>query len=301
MNTRDFLPKELTEKPIFTDEVWEECRNSKDFMPILFEWYKYIAGMCNKLADISKDSPAIKEMSTLNYAVLTGLLNRCSRLMTSNLRLSVTHKYGETIALLDRSIHESAVIVQWLCLNDSEDGFKRYLAFGMKNDIILKNHILASISERNGEILVIEKSMLDSIEDFIISTGLTEEQIKETKPLPNLWSMCREIGFSERFYIGIQRMGSHEVHGTWTSLRTHYLMRDNQGEYRLRDLDVPPHENQFMDIPMMILYALVKFIECVVEDDGFREPISSILDDSISEMQKLISEITREDFELAPE
>ena len=301
MNTRDFLPKELTEKPIFTDEVWEECRNSKDFMPILFEWYKYIAGMCNKLAGISKDSPAIKEMSTLNYAVLTGLLNRCSRLMTSNLRLSVTHKYGETIALLDRSIHESAVIVQWLCLNDSQDGFKRYLAYGMKNDIILKNHILASISERNGEILVIEKSMLDSMEDFIISTGLTEEQIKETKPLPDFWSMCRETGFSERFYIGIQRMGSHEVHGTWTSLSTHYLRRDNQGEYRLRDLDVPPHENQFMDIPMMILYALVKFIECVVEDDGFREPISSILDDSISEMRKLISEITREDFELAPE
>ncbi|MFC2032060.1 DUF5677 domain-containing protein [Chloroflexota bacterium] len=301
MNTRDFLPKELTEKPIFTDEVWEECRNSKDFMPILFEWYKYIAGMCSKLAAISKDSPAIRKIPALNYAILTGLLNRCARLMTSNLRLPATNLYGETVALIDRSVHESAVIVQWLCLNDSDDGFKRYLASDMKSNIILKNHILTSISERNGEILVIEKRMLDSIEDFIISTGLTEEQIKETKPLPDLWSMCREIGFSERYYIGIQRMGSHEVHGTWTSLRTHYLRRDKQGEYRLRDLDVPPHENQFMDIPMMILYALVKFIECVVEDDGFREPISSILDDSISGMRKLISEITREDFDLAPE
>ena len=240
-------------------------------------------------------------MSTLNYAVLTGLLNRCSRLMTSNMRLAVTHKYGETIALLDRSIHESAVIVQWLCLNDSDDGFERYLVSGMKSDILLKDHILTSISERGGEILVIEKRMLDSIEDFIISTGLTEEQINKARPLPDLRSMCREIGFLERFYIGAQRMGSHEVHGTWTSLRTHYLRRDKQGEYRLRDLDVPPHENQFMDIPMMILYALVKFIECAVEDDGFRDPISSILDDSISEMRKLISEITREDFEFAPE
>lgn len=296
MNISDFLPKELTEKPIFSVEVWEECRTSKDFMPILFEWYKYIAGICITLAGISKDSLAIRKIPALNYAILTGLLNRCARLMTSNLRLSATKRYGETVALIDRSIQESAVTVQWLCLNDG-DGFQRYLASGMRSDIILKNHILNSISERDGETWVIEKRMLDSIEDFLNSTGLSEKQIEKIKKLPDLWSMCESIGLSERFYIAIQRMGSHEVHGTWTSLRTHYLTQNEEGQYYLRDLDVRPHENQFMDIPLMILYTLVKFIEYVVTDANFRVPIDAVLDDTISEMQKLISEITKEDFE----
>jgi hypothetical protein len=298
MNTSDFLPKELTEKPIFPDKVWEECRTSKDFMPILFEWYKYISGICITLAGISKDSPAIRKIPALNYAILTGLLNRCARLMTSNLRLSATNLYGETVALIDRSIHESAVTVQWLCLNDG-DGFQRYLASSMKSDIILKNHILTSISERGGEIWVIEKRMLASIEEFITSTGLTEKLIKETKPLPNFETMCANIGLPERNYIAIQRMGSHEVHGTWTSLRTNYLRQDEQGKYHVRDLDVPPHENQFMDTPIMILDTLAKFIEFVIADAGFRSPIDVVLTDAISEMQKLISEITKENFESA--
>jgi len=301
MDKSDSLPKELTDKPVFTDNIWGECRKRKDFMPILFEWYKYVGVVCNTLASISLESLAIKEMPPLNYAILTGLLNRCSRLMMSNIRLSATKKYGETVALIDRSIHESAIMVQWLCINDGKNGFQRYLASGMKGDIILKNHILSSISKRGGETWVIEKSMLDSIEDFLNSTGLSEKQIEETKKLPDIWSMCENIGLSERFYIGIQRMGSHEVHGTWTSLRTHYLRQKENGQYHLRDLDVRPHENQFMDIPLTILYTLVKFIEYVVADANFREPIDTVLEDAISEMRKLISEITKEDFEFVSE
>ncbi len=301
MGKRDSLPKELTDKPVFTDKIWGECRRSKDFMPILFEWYKYISGMCSTLAAISKDSPAIRKVPALNYAILTGLLNRCARLMTSNLRLSATNLYGETVALIDRSIHESAITVQWLCLNDGKNGFQRYLASGMKGDITLRNHILSSISDRGGETWVIEKGMLDSIEDCLNSTGLSEKQIKEIKRLPDVWSMCKNIGLSERFYIGIQRMGSHEVHGTWTSLRTHYLRQKENGQYHLRDLDVRPHENQFMDIPLTILYTLVKFIEYVVADANFRERIDTVLGDAVSEMLKVISEITKEDFKFVSE
>ena len=287
----------FVEKPTFSAELWAICHKDKDFMPILFEWYKYIGGTCNIIASISRFSPAIRKMPAINYAILTGLLNRCSRLMLSVLRLSVTKKYGETIVLLDRSIYESAVTVQWLCCKGSDDCFNRYLAGSLKSDLKLKDHIQRNIEKRGGNIFVIEKGMVASIQKYIESTKLSEEQIRQIKPLPDLWSMCRDIGLSETFYIGTQRMGSHEVHGTWTALRGHYLKQAEDGEYSLRDHDVRPHENQFMVIPLVILDTLKKFIEYAVPDPEDRESIELILADTNKEILKLTREIVSPDFE----
>jgi hypothetical protein len=285
------------EKPTFSNELWARCRKDKDFMPILFEWYKYIGGICNRIASISLSSLAIRKIPSINYAILTGLLNRCSRLMLSVLRLAVTKKYGETIVLLDRSIYESAVTVQWLCSKDNDNRFKQYLANSLKSDLKLKDHIQQNIDKRGGNILVIEKGMLASIQEYIESTELSEEEIRHTNPLPDLWSMCRDVGLSETFYIGTQRMGSHEVHGTWTALRGHYLKQDNNGEYSLRDHDVRPHENQFMVIPIVILDTLAKFIVYVVPDPTHREPIERIIKDANADILKLTQEIVSPDFE----
>ncbi|MCX6000419.1 MAG: DUF5677 domain-containing protein [Chloroflexi bacterium] len=297
--SEDFsLPLRLTQKPVFPAEVWDKCRKDNDFMPILFEWYKYIGVVCNTLASISGKSLAIREVPDLNYAILTGLLNRCSRLMLSNTRLSVTKKYGETIMLLDRSIYESAVTVQWLCLKGKDEYFQRYLAQGLKSDLKLKDHILQNITERGGRALVIENRMLGSIEACIGSTRLSETQIREMKPLPDLWRMCSDVGLSEGFYIAVQRMGSHAVHGTWTALREHYLRQDAGGGYRLRDHDVRPHENQFMVIPLIILNTLKEFIEYSVANLAYREPIELILAEARTEMLKLTQEIVTLDFKI---
>ena len=295
------LEQELLQKPTFPVELWDKCRKDNDFMPILFEWYKHIGGICNIIASISRHSPAIRRIPALHYAILTGLLNRCSRLMLSNVRLSATKKYGETIRLLNRSIIESAVIVQWLCHKDNNNRFQRYLAEGVKRDLILKDHIQQNIAERGGKALVIENRMLSSIQECIEPTGLSEKQIRQMQKLPDLWSMCRDIGISEKFYIGIQRMGSHEVHGTWTSLWTHYLRRDEDGEYYLRDHDVRPHANQFMVTPLMILETLKRFMEYVVPNATDREIIESILAEATTEIGKLASEIMSSDFKVDPD
>ena len=133
-------------------------------MPILFEWYKYIGGLCAILASIPRNSPVIREITPLNYGILIGLLNRCARLMLSNMRLGVTNKYGETIMLLDRSIYESLVTIQWLCNKNNDERFRRYLADSVKSDLILRDHIQQSISKRGGNVLIIENQMLSSIQ-----------------------------------------------------------------------------------------------------------------------------------------
>ncbi len=286
----------LSKIPTFSEELWDRCREEEDFRPILFEWYKYVGLLCNTLASISLDSPAIREIPALNYAILTGLLNRCSRLMAANVRLAVTKKYGETIMLLDRSIYESMVIVRWLCNKDSDESFQGFLADGTKSDLKLKDHIQQNIADRGGKAFIIESGMLSSIQECIESTGLSEEQILTMKGLPDLYSMCRDVGLPERYYIGTQRMGSHAIHGSWTSLRSHYLRQDEDGKYHLRDHDVPPHENQLMVIPIMLLGTLKNFIEYVVPVESHREPIDFILDKAMSEIEKLTEEIVSSDF-----
>src|SRR4051812_42822895 len=91
----------LPDPPVFADKLVEQCRHDRDFRPILFEWYKYVGVLCNRAACLAPDSPAFRKIPAVHYAVLTGLLNRCSRLMVANVRLSCTRRYGETTRLLD--------------------------------------------------------------------------------------------------------------------------------------------------------------------------------------------------------
>jgi hypothetical protein len=297
-NEQPELEKTLLQKPTFTSELVDECRKRKDFMPILFEWYKYVGGVCVTFACIDRKSPAIRKIPALNYAILIGLLNRCARLMLSNMCLATTHKYGETIMLLDRSIYESAITVQWLCKKDNIICFQEYLADGIKTDLKLKDDIERNIAERGGFMLAIEKGMLASIKEYLDSTDLSEKQIREMKPFPNLWTMCHDLGLPEKFYIATQRMGSHEVHGTWTALRGHYLKHAADGEYHARDHDVRPHENQFMALPLVVFDTLKQFFAYVVPNQLDRQPIEALISETREEMITLMQEIVSPDFEV---
>jgi len=104
-------PKLVPEPPKFTEADWLKCRDSGDYCPILFEWYKFVGTLCNFFASIRPDSPAVRSIPPVHYAVMIGLLNRCSRLMLSNVTLSHEGLFGETTALLDRCIFESCVKV----------------------------------------------------------------------------------------------------------------------------------------------------------------------------------------------
>jgi hypothetical protein len=285
--TDDFLP----EPPTFSDELIEQCTQSRDFRPILFEWYKFVGILCNTVACISPDSPALRRIPPVHYAVLIGLLNRCSRLMLSNVRLSVTRKYGETTQLLDRSISETAVKVQWLCHKDSlNNRFVRYLADGLKKDLILKKHIEENIENRNGSILVIEQRMLDSIQECINLNGLSDQDVNDTKGLPSFLQMCKDLEFSDLFYTAIQRMGSHAVHGTWSDLVFNYLRHENGQRFYPRDHEVDTQDVQYIGVTRLVLAAMKRFLDYVVSDvSGMNEFISALkdIDEKLIEIQRL--------------
>jgi len=252
--------------PVFTNELIEQCKRDLDFRPILFEWYKFVGEYCSVTACLTADSPAFRDIPPVHFAVLTGLLNRCSRLMLANVRLSCTGRYGETTQLLDRSIEETAIKVQWLCHKDDTDRFRRYLADGSKNDLRLKRQIEENIRNRGGETLVIESRMLQSIQECISLSGLSEQEVNDSKPLPDFAAMFQDLGLNDLLYTAIQRMGSHAVHGTWTDLVHNYLRHDTGQGFRPRDHDIDTEDVQYMVVSQLVLMAINSFVKYLVAD-----------------------------------
>lgn len=249
--------------PTFEPTLVEECCRSGDVMPIVFEWYKYVGMVTNTTASITPDSPACRSVSSVEFAVLIGLLNRITRLQLATLRLGHGGKHGESVKLLGRCTNETAVKARWLCEAELPDRFERYLAEGLKRDLELKDEIERNIQQRGGDTLEIERRMLASIGRCVTSSGLTEKQIHAACRLPDLRSMYTAIG-REPLYLVNQGLGSHEIHGTWTDLMFHYLEPDETGGLALRDHRSRPDERQFVMSSILILEALSSFVTYIM-------------------------------------
>lgn len=228
-------PDALPQPPKISEEDLRKCRESGDFRPVLFEWYKFCGSLCIFLAILRRDSPAIKQVPRQQYYVLVGLLNRCARLMLANIALSHKGLFGETTAIIDRCIFESAVKISWLCEGQDPERFRRLIADGLKTELEFKERIASNVASR-GATLAIEARMLKSIANHIASSGLSEPEISQTKKLHDLGSMIDALGHDRLHYLVGQKMGSHHVHGTWPSLRMHYL-EEHEGELAPRDHD----------------------------------------------------------------
>src|ERR1700730_14057532 len=117
--TENTLRGVLPNPPSFSAEELRRCREGADYTPILFEWYKFVGSLCVVSAHILRTSPGYRPISVQHYHVLAGLMNRCARLMLSNVALSHEGRFGETTAIVDRCIFESGVKIIWLCVDSS--------------------------------------------------------------------------------------------------------------------------------------------------------------------------------------
>lgn len=283
------------EPPDITEEDLRKCREAGDYCPVLFEWYKYVGMITNFYASIQQDSPALRSIPSIHYYILVGLLNRCARLILSNVALSHNGLFGETTSIIDRCIVESAIKIRWLCHNNKDEYFGRFLSEGLKTELEFKKNISSNINDR-GHQIVIERRMLKSIDNYINSSGLCESDILGSKKLPDMAAMLNSIGYDRLMYIVIQRMGSHHIHGTWPSLRLHYL-KDKNGTLSPRDHDCETHVNQYVLVPLMVLKAIRTFIEFICPDEADRVAFKKVPKAIEGEILKINKEVVGSDFE----
>lgn len=289
---------DMPQAPLITQEQLEQCRASGDYSPILFDWYKFVGELSNFFARLMPDSPVFLQIEPLHHAIFVGLLNRCSRLMLANIKLSHQGMYGETTAIIDRCIFESCIKIIWLCNKNTPEKFQQYLADGLKVELKLKEKINENIFSRGYKTFVIEKRMLESIDNYIDSSKLTEEQIKNTKKLPSLFDMVTEVQDDLSYIVG-QKIGSHHVHGTWPSLFKHYLRLDESGFFAPRDHDCETHVNQYIIISLFVLKAIKAFLQFVITEQITRDSCLELINVTSNEIIKLNKEIIGDDFEFS--
>ncbi len=293
------LPDLVPEPPKISDEEMNRCRETDEFRPILFEWYRFVGRLCVLFVTMDRNSPAYREVESQEYYVLIGLLNRCARLMLANIALSHEGAFGETTAIIDRCIFESAVKIIWLVKTNDEQRFRRLVADGLKTELEFSSRIDAEIKSRGGDALVIETRMLTSIEKYIASSGITAREIAEAKRLPDLASMIEAIWKDRLVYLVGQKLGSPHIHGTWVSLRMHYLQEGANGELGPRDHDCPTHVNQFVLTAALVLSAVEAFASYTVNEGDQKSLLFQFLETVRREMETINIEIVGSDFELA--
>ncbi|HAU0792899.1 TPA: DUF5677 domain-containing protein [Legionella pneumophila] len=264
------------------EELLLECRKKNKYGNVLFEYYRYVGQLLSTAMKIEFKSPAIRNIEINEFAILIGLLNRIVRLMLSNMKLSSDGTQGETTAILDRCILESCVKLIWLCQNKQVMSFNRFIADGLKADLKLKGNILSNIQQRNGKELPVEKRMLNSIEKYIQDSGLTEDDIANSKRLPDMASMLKSIKVADVYYVVIMNMGSHSVHGTWSSLKKDYFIIEDGSVYP-QDHLTPTHVNQLISVSIMALYAMKAFFNHILDNDEDLLNEISLLSDEIIE------------------
>ncbi|MBL4781847.1 MAG: hypothetical protein JKX92_06350 [Porticoccaceae bacterium] len=282
------LPPEITEEDI------QKCRDAGDYCPVMFEWYKYVSQIAYFYASIQLNSPAIKDIPKIHHSVLIGLLNRCSRLMLSNVTLSHEGLFGETTSIIDRSIFESAIKLSWLCTKGDIDSFNRFIAEGLKTEIEFKTKIASNIEERGGDRIAIEKRMLNSIGNYIGKSELSEDEIVNSKNLPNLAQMIEVVGHDRLAYIVGQKIGSHHVHGTWVSLWFHYVEEEN-GIIHPRGHNTPTHVNQYAYVPLVVLDAISAYINFVCIEAEDAKAMNFLIEGISEKIQNLFQEVVGSD------
>ena len=250
--------------PEFPDH--ESCFN------VLLEWCKHVGILATHLNLINPGSHAAVKRPPIRYAVLRGLINRSCRILLAMLKIATENKQGEIVMLLSRCLFESCTKVRWLILRDNEEMFLRYLADGLKAEFELREIISRNVQDRDGKSLVIEDRMLRSIQSTISAAPYTEDELKNAKKLPDLASMCRELGYGDLGYVALQRLRSHAIHGTWPDLLFHYL-EEKDGSFTLQDNTVPPDQNAFVVSSLLLLEALREYVGYLLDDTVPKEEL----------------------------
>ncbi len=267
--------------PKFEHELLQDCEKDGDFRPILFEYYKYFGLLANAAARVSQKSTSLYKHPEMQFSTVKGLLNRIARLMLSNVKLSFEGNYGETTLIIDRCINESALKIMWLTGSFGTEALHRYLADGLKAELELKSEIELRIAARSGIILPIDERMLRGIANTVSAAGLNEIEIKNAKKSPPLPAIMKSLGKDDLQYTVTVRIGSHAVHGTWPSLLSHYLTKQEDGEFIPRDANCETNFVQFAVVTIGVAEAISQWAEWAFAGDAEKQSFTSRIEQAL--------------------
>ena len=255
--------EELLGEPVaVSEEVLQECSREGTFSPLAFELYKEaatVAAVCSHLYVDSGPEAALPR----NQAICAGLLVRIVKFMTAVASLvSEDADRGDVVFVLNRCITESATDVRFLAVKNDEGTFDQFVSASLSSEREYYDVIQKNITARGGEILPIERRMLESIDRVCRLSGVVIGDVDSRMRnwAGGLRSRLIAIGMGDGYPM-LQRMPSHAVHGTWVDLIQHHLS-DVNGEGFIPDPTWSHVDSRLMlPVCLLVLAAARTYVE----------------------------------------
>ena len=212
-----------------TEEMLEVCREKGQFGALVYELYKEVGRLVCVSSSIYIGHNGDEIKFDRNQAICAGLLVRISKFMLSVVKLSSDIEHGETVLALNRCILESVVNLRYLLLRDDNGVYDRFVKSSLVGERELYDMIQENVEARGGEVMGIERSMLNSINATFDQSGVT---VEEVDPKAGSWGgsfrdKLTALGYDWRAYTVLERMASHFIHGDWVDLvKNHLLYKD---------------------------------------------------------------------------
>jgi Family of unknown function (DUF5677) len=198
---------------------------------VAFELYKEALSVVNLAAHLLDEAAALNGGWPRNQAICAGLMIRIAKFMLVVVQLSAKGDRAEVISALNRSINESAINLEFLVSTNDDKYFDQFVKFSLGPERELYDFIQAKFSARGGEAWPIELRMLKSINDVCQASGVKIEEVnrKYGDWGGGLRERLKALNKEEQ-YLGMQRLPSHAVHGTWVDLLLNDLEHDSKSD-----------------------------------------------------------------------
>ena len=196
---------------------------------VAFELYKEALSVVNLAAHLLDEEASVKGGWPRDQAICAGLMVRIAKFMVVVTQLSAKGNRADVVSALNRSIMESAINLEFLVRANDGKYFDQFVRFSLGPERELYDMIQANIAARGGAELPIELRMLESINIVCRASGVKIEEIdrKHRDWGGDIRQRLKALGKEEQ-YVGMQRMPSHAVHGTWVDLYQNHLEHDSK-------------------------------------------------------------------------
>lgn len=211
------------------EQILREAETANGYDELAFDLYREAAMLVFVASQVVPTQSDGRALLPRDQAACVGLLVRISKFMNVILQLSQIGDRREIVLSLNRSLLESAVNLKVLSAADPAlfDEFVRS-ALGPEKELL--DTTKANIAERGGEAWPIEKRMQRSLERiFRLSNVVSSTIDKRHRDWGGTFRERLRSIDEEAFYLYIQRIPSHAVHGTWVDLLLHHLTEKGDG------------------------------------------------------------------------
>lgn len=301
MEAVDRWGSDVINSPQFDDETLSYCRETGDWMPVAFEWYRHAARLLYRFAQLGlPDDRGLVDLPHRHHMIMKGLLFRAAKYMTKGLKLIEKADNGDILVAIQRMSVESLVRCRWLIKKESPELFDRYIRAGLKDNIDLQRRI-DEMCEEQGGTCVVNARLQANLDSMYAVSGITPEEVAESKNLPQFSQMLEVLDMKEK-YLYYQSIPSSQVHGDWADLIGYHLEYDYDAE-RFSFKSTPNEPRAFVCFIgiSFALKTICEYVKFAISPEMAKE-LSVIVETTEQEFEELyLNPVLAGEFAIPPE